>query len=81
VDECPLAEPQAPLKFVPETFALQASLCAPDPIPAQVHVHGPEPETEDVVPEMQRSFVGMLAKTLSSETPHCPFTMTPDLFA
>jgi hypothetical protein len=42
--------------------------------PAHVHIHGPEPETADAVPILQRLVAGALVRSVLLAEPHMPFT-------
>jgi hypothetical protein len=42
--------------------------------PAQLHVHGPVPATDDVVPEAHKLMVGALVKSAPFDVPHPPLT-------
>ena len=45
-------------------------------LPAQVQLHGPDPETELAVPALHR-FVGAADKVCPLSLPHTPFTAAP----
>ena len=44
--------------------------------PVQLHVHGPEPATEEVEPAVQRLAVGAVLTVVPFELPHTPFVST-----
>ena len=67
---CPFDEPHAPLTSrLAEQFALDPPL---DPV--QVQLHGPDPETVDAVPALQRFELGALKKPCPFDEPHAPLT-------
>jgi hypothetical protein len=68
----PLAGPHTPAS--PEMGAVQLALLPPL-APAQVHVHGPEPETTEALPAVQRPEVGALATAAPSAGPHAALTV------
>jgi len=66
----PLDDPQTPSTFL---LAVQDTV---EPVfcPMQVQDQGPEPETEDDVPDEQRLAVGIVYTLVPSEVPHTPST-------
>ena len=44
----------------------------PPPVPAQVHVHGPEPLTREAAPTEQRLVVGVVETVVPLAEPHTP---------
>jgi len=53
-------------------LAAEHEALAPPFKPAQLHIHGPAPETLDAVPDEQRPEVGALLKLLPLEGPQAP---------
>ena len=69
----PFAEPHAPFVMTGAFVAPQLAV-APLLAPAQLHVHGPLPETADGVPVMQRPVVGALLNCVPFDAPQDPST-------
>lgn len=53
VEYVPSATPHTPLTGVVQRLALQCAVVPPF-VPAQLHVHGPEPATAEAVPVLHR---------------------------
>jgi hypothetical protein len=66
------ALPQAPLTLW-TTGAAQLAV-APPFNPAHVHIHGPEPETDDAIPDEHRFSLGVLASVMPFALPQYPLT-------
>jgi hypothetical protein len=73
-----LLVPQTPFTAGADLFALQVTV-APPALPAQVHVQGPDPFTEDAVPMSQRFVVGFEGIAVPFAEPQSPFINPPGL--
>ncbi len=58
--------------------ALQVAV-DPPPDPAQVQVQGPEPETVEAVPAVQRFAAGALSSVVAFDEPQAPLTLTSQI--
>src|SRR5271166_397215 len=56
----------------PDEATNASQLAAEPPLPAQVHNHGPVPETEDAVPVVQSPAVGLTVKLSPFDAPQTP---------
>lgn len=71
----PLAPPQAPVTAAAAKTAVQTGESDPLPLPRQVHVHGPLPETTVAVPVLHKiAPLGAAAKLPPFAVPQAPFT-------
>ncbi len=77
--DAPLAEPQVPVTAVGAVLVKEAEQEAVDPRSpeggAQVQVQGPEPETEEAVPVVQRVAVGAAVRDAPFDDPQTPLTV------
>jgi hypothetical protein len=71
----PFDEPHTPFTGCAEaTFDAEQVAVVPPLLPAQVHDHGPVPETVDAAPVAQRFAVGVLLRLPPFDEPHTPLT-------
>jgi hypothetical protein len=72
----PLEDPQAP--FTADILPVAQLAEDPPLIPAQLHVQGPEPETLEELPALQRLAVGIEERLAPLEDPQAPLVKTTE---